>query len=195
MDAIDFARFEVKVRDQALRLAARLVEQRLNRDRDDHAGATLACVRCGGDAGYEGRREKTVVTVLGTMQLTRAYYRCATCRKRFCSRDRALAVVGTSLSPGVVRMTGSAAARVSFAETSALLHDLAGVRIEAKQAERVAEALGEAIGTDEQVHVGSSRAMRRRCIWAWTAPGCPYAHRRLGGVPASRRTVRPGRGK
>ena len=154
VDEIDFARFEVRVRDQALRLAARLVEQRLNQDRDDHVGATLPCVRCGRDAGYEGRREKSVVTVLGTLRLTRAYYRCTTCRKGFCPRDRALDLVGTSLSPGVVRMTGLAAARVSFAETSALLHDLAGIRIEAKQAERAAEALGKAVQADEEAHVG-----------------------------------------
>ena len=46
----------------------------------------------------------------------------------------------TSLSPGVVRMAGLAAARASFAETGDLLHDLAGVRVGAKQAERAAAA-------------------------------------------------------
>ena len=154
VDEIDFARFEVRIRDQALRLAARLAEQRLNRDHDDHAGATLPCVRCGGDAGCEGRRGKSVVTVPGAMRLSRAYYRCATCRKGFCPRDRALDLEGTSLSPGVVGMTGLAAARASFAETGALLHDLAGVRMEAKQAERTAEALGKAVQADERAHVG-----------------------------------------
>ena len=42
----------------------------------------------------------------------------------------------TSLSPATVRMTGSAAALVSFAD---LLAELAGVRVEAKQVERVCE--------------------------------------------------------
>ena len=47
-------------------------------------------------------------------------------------------------------MVGSAAAEASFATTSALLQELAGVTVEAKQAERVAEALGERIAADEQ---------------------------------------------
>ena len=46
-------------------------------------------------------------------------------------------------------MTGVAAARVSFAETSALLRELAGIDIDAKTAERRAEALGREIAADE----------------------------------------------
>ena len=47
-------------------------------------------------------------------------------------------------------MTGSAAALVSFAEASGLLAELAGVRVEAKQVERVAEALGREIAAAER---------------------------------------------
>ena len=72
------------------------------------------------------------------------------CNAGFHPRDRALGIEGGSLSPGVVRMTGLAAARASFAETGALLHDLAGVNVDAKQAERTAEALGRDIAADER---------------------------------------------
>ncbi len=47
-------------------------------------------------------------------------------------------------------MTGSAAALVSFEESSALLHELAGVEVSAKQVERAAEALGAEIADDER---------------------------------------------
>ena len=47
-------------------------------------------------------------------------------------------------------MTGSAAALVSFAEASGLLAELAGVQVEAKQVERVAEALGRKIAAAER---------------------------------------------
>ena len=47
-----------------------------------------------------------------------------------------------SLTPGVLRMTGSTAALVSFEESSTLLHELAGVEVSVKQVERAAEALG-----------------------------------------------------
>jgi len=47
-------------------------------------------------------------------------------------------------------MTASAAALLSFAESSGLLRELAGVEVSAKQVERVAEALGAEIAVDEQ---------------------------------------------
>ena len=50
-------------------------------------------------------------------------------------------------------MTGSTAALVSFEESSALLHELAGVEISAKQVERAAEALGAEIADDERTCV------------------------------------------
>jgi Uncharacterised protein family (UPF0236) len=47
-------------------------------------------------------------------------------------------------------MTGSTAALVSFEESSALLHELAGVEVSAKQVERAAEGLGAEIAADER---------------------------------------------
>ena len=135
------------------------MERRLNADRSDRAGATLPC-GCGARASYAGRRVKTVTTVLGALRLERAYYHCPACNAGFHPRDRALGIEGTSLSPGAVRMTGLAAARASFAETGTLLHDLAGVNVDAKQAERTAEALGREIAADERevVATGPGRA-------------------------------------
>jgi len=46
-------------------------------------------------------------------------------------------------------MTGTTAALVSFEESSALLHELAGVEVSVSQVERAAEALGAEIAADE----------------------------------------------
>ncbi len=88
--------------------------------------------------------------MLGPLHLERAYYHCAKCQSGFCPRDRALRLEQFSLTPGVLRMTGSTAALVSFEESSALLHELAGVEVSAKQVERAAEALGAEIAADER---------------------------------------------
>jgi len=135
-------------RRQALRLAARALAQRLNADTSDHVGPELSCA-CGGQAQYHGRHEKTFESVLGPLPLQRAYYYCAQCESGFCPRDRALRMELFSLTPGVLRMTGSAAALVSFEESSALLQELAGVKVSVKQVERAAEALGGEIAADE----------------------------------------------
>jgi len=139
-------------RRQALRLAARALEQRLNADTSDHAGPELPC-SCGEPAPYRGRHEKTFESALGPLRLQRAYYHCAKCESGFCPRDRALRLELFSLTPGVLRMTGSTAALVSFEESSSLLHELAGVEVSISQVQRAAEALGEEIADDERVCV------------------------------------------
>src|SRR5437667_357765 len=108
---------------------------------------------CGGSAQYHGRHEKTFESVLGPLHLQRAYYHCEQCESGFCPRDRALGLESFSLTPGVLRMTASAAALLSFEESSGLLHELAGAEVSAKQVERAAEALGAEIAVDEHQQV------------------------------------------
>lgn len=139
-------------RRQALSLAARALEQRLNADTSDYAGPQLSC-SCGQWARYVDRRAKTWVSVLGPLQLERAYYHCAVCGRGFCPRDRALGLEGGSLSPAVTRMVAAVGALVSFQEGSELLKELAGVEVEAKQVERTAEGLGREIAQEEQQRV------------------------------------------
>jgi hypothetical protein len=139
-------------RRQALRLAARALEQQLNADTSDHVGPELPCP-CGGSAQYHGRHQKSFESVLGALHLQRAYYHCDQCQSGFCPRDRALGLESFSLTPGVLRMTVSAAALVSFEESGGLLQELAGVNVSAKQVERAAEALGAEIAVDEHQQV------------------------------------------
>ena len=152
MAELDFEALEMAARRQVLRLAALALEQRLNADISDHAGPQLPC-SCGGLADYHGRHSKTFESVLGPLQLERAYYHCEQCHSGFCPRDQALRLESFSLTPGVLRMTASAAALVSFEESSRLLQELAAVEVSAKQVERAAETLGEEIAVDEHQQV------------------------------------------
>jgi hypothetical protein len=140
---------ETATRREALRVAARAIEQRFNADHSDYRGPTLPCA--GGQAArYVDRRCKAFESVLGSLSLERAYYYCGPCESGFCPRDRALGLEGSSLSPGGLRMVGLVGAMVSFEEGHELLHELAGVDVCAKQVERYAEALGREIAEDER---------------------------------------------
>ena len=86
-------------------------------------------------------------------------------------------------------MTGSAAALVSFAEASGLLAELAGGRVEAKQVERVAEALGREIAAAEREGTVEPEpaSAPTRCS-PLPAGGCvnpsgPESRQRAGGSP------------
>jgi hypothetical protein len=152
VDSWDFEAIETAARRQALRVAARAVERRINADTSDHAGPTAACA-CGLPARYAGRNDKTFESVLGALTLSRAYYYCEMCKAGFCPRDQALGLQGGSLSPGVLRMVGQVGAMVSFEEGHELLDDLAGVNVPIKHVERAAEALGREVAQDERLVV------------------------------------------
>ena len=151
LEEIDFEALETAMRRRALQLAARLLEQQFNRDHSDYQGSSLPCA-CGRRARYVERRWKSFHSVVGELKLERAYYYCWECERGFCTRDRALGMDATSLSPAVVRMIGTVGAMVSFQEGSDLLTELAGVAVDAKQVERTAEGLGEEIAEDERLH-------------------------------------------
>ena len=149
-EGMDFEAVETTARRQVLGLAARAIEQKLNADSSDHAGALLPC-HCGGTARYAGRRVKIFQSVLGELKLERAYYHCPACSNGFCPRDRLLGVGNTCLSPAVLRMIGTGGVMVSFQEGSQLLEELAGLKVDASQVERNAEALGREIADDERI--------------------------------------------
>lgn len=151
MKGLDFEAIETAARREAMRIAVKAVEGRLNADLSDYQGTMVPC-SCGGGMRYAGRRRKTFTTVLGEMTLMRAYYHCTACGVGFVPRDHAL-LMERSLSPGVTRMTGLAASMASFEDTSCLLSELAGIQIHGKQAERSAEGLGKRIAGDERIHV------------------------------------------
>ena len=163
---------ETAARRQALRLAARALEQRLNADTSDYAGPELPCP-CGGTAHYHGRHEKTFESALGALHLERAYYDCERCHCGFCPRDQVLRLESYSLTPGVLRMTASAAALVSFEESSGLLRELAGVEVSSKQVERAAEALGAEIAVDERQHVERMGEMASTMYLGMDGTGVP----------------------
>ena len=97
-EGLDFEAIETAARREAMRIAARAVERRLNGDSSDYRGPFLPC-SCGGRMRYEGRRPKTFTTVLGDMTFMRAYYQCETCRESLVPRDRALSIERISLVP------------------------------------------------------------------------------------------------
>ena len=121
-------------------------------DDSDHSSSTIACA-CGQTAHYAGRRPKTFTTLLGPLTLHRAYYHCAACRRGSYPRDQALGLQDTSLSPATARLVGLAATSVSFAEASEWMGELAGVAVDPKQVERIAEALGREVAADERERV------------------------------------------
>ncbi|WP_186525974.1 ISKra4 family transposase [Leekyejoonella antrihumi] len=85
------------------------------------------------DAGHAGRlvarRTKTVRTLLGSVDVTRGYYHCGTCRAGFAPLDTRLGITGTSLSPGLARAAALAGAEMPYAKSVEFIGTVTGLHL------------------------------------------------------------------
>jgi len=124
------------------RVGAVVLEQLLNTEGGGYEGSRRSCPN-GHGAVFVEYRPKQVLTVLGPVEVERAYYHCPTCQAGIIPRDEALDIVGSSFSPGVRRMMGRVGSKESFQEGQEDLKELASLEVTAKQVERVSEQLGQ----------------------------------------------------
>jgi hypothetical protein len=109
---------------------------------------------CGHPASYRETRPKQLLTVLGRVNIRRAYYICPHCHQGQSPRDKQLHVEDTECSPGVRRMMAVVGSETSFDRGREQLELLAGLEVTTKAVERHAEAIGTDIAKREQEKVG-----------------------------------------
>ena len=149
---------ELAIRTAMTRLGGSLLGRLLGAD-TGHRGPRIDCGQ-GHLAEFVAYRTRTIETVLGPVELRRAYYHCAACGRGVVPRDDQLGVAGVSLSPGLRKMTARAAAAAPFATAADLLAELAGIRLNTKRIERCAEADGTAAAA--RIQAESTALARRR---------------------------------
>jgi hypothetical protein len=96
---------EREVREGVLAVGARLLEAGLAARGTGKAGPRLRCP-CGGAADFEGYRPKGVQTLVGWVEVRRAYYACPACGHGRCPLDDALGLARGGHSPGVRGLAG-----------------------------------------------------------------------------------------
>jgi hypothetical protein len=97
---------------------------------------------CGQQALYRDLRSKTVLTAVGTVEVSRPYYLCPHCQAGRFPADQELDIVHTGFSPGVRRMQALVGQDASFDHGHQQLKLLAGLEVTTKSVERVAESIG-----------------------------------------------------
>jgi len=104
---------------------------------------------CGHRASYRQMRARRVLTVVGEVELLRAWYLCPHCHHGQCPADAALDIERTDFSPGVRRMLALVGAEAPFDHARRHIELLAGLEVTAKAVERAAESTGEDIAQRE----------------------------------------------
>jgi hypothetical protein len=138
----DLEAWEMGLRGRMHRVGAALLEQLLNGDGSGYQGSRPCCPQ-GHTAVFVQHRSKQLLTVLGPVEVRRAYYHCPACQAGMIPRDEVLDIVGSSFSPGVRRMMSRVGSKESFQDGRQDLKELAGLEVTAKQVERISEQLGQ----------------------------------------------------
>jgi hypothetical protein len=105
---------------------------------------------CGHHAQYQEIRSKPVLTIVGSVRLSRPYYLCSQCRVGQFPVDVELDIENTEFSPGVRRMHALVGQQAPFEHGREQMKLLAGLQVTTKSVERIAEAIGADIAHREQ---------------------------------------------
>jgi hypothetical protein len=97
---------------------------------------------CGEIMESMGLKRKELLTILGPVGYQRSMFQCPACGKTRYPGDEELDVVATSRSPGVRRMAARAGSKQTFKEGRDDLKIYAGIKVSAKDVERVSEETG-----------------------------------------------------
>jgi hypothetical protein len=123
------------------------------------------------------------MTVLGEIEVDRAYYHCRHCHAGHTPRDGALGLGGERLSRGATEVVTLAGAVSSFAEAATkVLPKLSGLRVSESTVERTTERVGADVGT----RLGRGETFGKSRDWAWSTDAegktCAYVSADLTGV-------------
>jgi hypothetical protein len=148
---------------------ASALAQLLRYDPPDADHRTIPCP-CGRSAHYKELRSKTMLTVLGQVELSRPYYLCDHCSKGQYPADTELDVAGLESSPGVRRMEAVVGSEMPFAGGCAPMKLLAGLDVTAKAIERAAEAVGTEIAQRDEQEIGRTKQLLLPAVFKQNIP-------------------------
>lgn len=105
------------------------------------------------------------MTVLGRVQVRRAYYHCRHGHAGNCPRDAALGLTRVDLSRGAAEAVALAGALGSFAEAAQkILPPLSGLQVSESTVERTTERTGADIGR----RLGGGETFGAKTVWNWS---------------------------
>ena len=108
---------------------------------------------CGHHAQYQELRCKPVLTIVGSVRVSRPYFLCAPCGVGQFPVDAELDIENTEFSPGVRRMHALVGQEAPFDHGREQMKVLAGLEVTTKSVERTAETIGADIAQREQAEI------------------------------------------
>jgi hypothetical protein len=142
----DLEAWETALRAAVLSAGAKILEELLQGIGSGKEPCAILC-QCGTRMESRGLKYKEVLTILGPVAYGRSMFQCPACQATRYPGDEELDIVDTTRSPGVRRMMARAGSQSTFKESREDLKIYAGLEVSAKDIERVAEGIGQAMET------------------------------------------------
>jgi hypothetical protein len=124
----------------------------------------MTCPHCKEAARFVGYRPKSIVSLVGTIQLSRPYYHCEPCQQGIWPWDEVLRLSPERLTPGAQEVSSLAGIVNSFGKAAErVLAKMAGLRLSESTVERTTEAAGERLGQRLQ----QGEVFGPKVTWDW----------------------------
>lgn len=120
----------------------------------------MTCPHCQANAGFKEYRSKTLTSLMGSIQVNRAYYHCSHCHHGTWPWDEKLRLHSHGFTPGAEEVVSLAGCVESFGQAAdRLLQRMAGVQTSESTIQRTTEDAGERLGQllDDRQTLGSDQ--------------------------------------
>lgn len=145
----DLTQVEQAVLAVVRRIGTRAVELHLGRQKLGYEGPGRACA-CGRVQRFVEHRPKTIATLMGSLRIRRAYYRCSHCGASALPYDQRVGLGGGPESVGLAQAATLLGVRDTFAASADTLYRLTGQRLSESTIERLTEAVGGVVARHEE---------------------------------------------
>ena len=135
----------------------------------------MTCPHCGESAKFVNYRSKGFVSLVGDIQVPRAYYHCDHCHQGAIPWETTLRLTERRLTPAAEEVVTMAGTLDSFAQAAKrTLDKMAGLRLSESTVERATEAAGERL--EHQLEAGKVPGGKQSWDWNTDADGhtCAY---------------------
>jgi hypothetical protein len=144
-----FAHMEFLIRRLLLRKAREVMQAAVEMTGTGYEGASVVCA-CGGRLRFVDYREKYIKTILGEVNLRRAYYHCKECGRSLVPLDEELELEKGHASPALRRVVSLAGITGSFYKAPELLREIGEIEVNAKQVQRITEQVAAGVEDVEE---------------------------------------------
>jgi len=148
---------ERNIRHMLLKLGQFLLSAWLALQENAYPAETSPCPHCGGQASYQFKRSALLLTLLGQVEYSRAYYLCPACQHGHCPLDQKLGLRPGQISAELESLTGMTGAQLPFGQSGQLFEALTLVSVSDQTVAKATQAIGGEVQSQEAEWMSQSR--------------------------------------